>query len=671
MVPYDQNPLFVGRDDLLRDLREKLQETKPKTYQHRIAIYGMGGVGKTQVVIEYANRYKDDYSDIYWISAANQAALFSGFRGIATETKCLPAGSEHLTTVEVTQKVISWLRSLKNWLLVIDNLDDISVADGFLPRMDTGHTIITTRNPDAKKIPAEGFEIPLLGPSAAVELLVGGSELTEVDFPTLRKDARTVVDELGYLALAIDQASAFIRSSRITINNFLNLYRKSRKRVLREKSGSEHIYPNSVAATFLLSMDKLKETKYGPQATRLLQLFVFLNPDGILVEFLKAGRDGSEDLRQLMDDEFGFNRSVAMLVELSLVRRSQKEDSIILHRLIQAVVQDELEEDTLRHYSAQVIDICSAAFPNTWENKEARARCRLFESQAVNSAFKAAGFVECTKAADTLYHFGSFLWDDGKFQDSEKLFKRCQGLFGRLMGTEHQETLNSMNNLALTYWAQGKLQDAAALHKKELEARKRTLGEEHPHTLNSMNNLAETYWDQGKIWDAAALHEKVLEARKRTLGEEHPDTLQSMNNLAETYRAQGKIRDAAALHEKVLEARKRTLGEEHPDTLNSMNNLAEMYWAQGKIRDAAALHEKVLEAGKRTLGEEHPDTLNSMNNLALTYNDLNRTMEAFDLMQQSADGSRKVLGDDHPNTVYRKQWLAKKRSLQVDFQNTP
>jgi len=651
MVPYDKNPLFVGRDSLLRDLREKLQETKPKKYQHRIAISGMGGVGKTQVAIEYSNRYRDDYSAIYWISAVNQAALLSGFRGIATETKCLPAGSEELTAVKEAQKVLSWLQLQKNWLLVIDNLDDVSVADGFLPRMDTGHTLITTRNPDAKRIPAEGFEIRELSQFEAVELLVISSELSEIDFPTLRKDATTVVDELRCLPLAIDQAAALIRSSRISINTFLNLYRNSRKEVLQEKSGSKHIYPNSVAATFLLSMDRLKETKYGTQATKLLHLFVFLNPDGILIEFLQAGRDGSEELRQLMENEFVFNRSVAMLVELSLVRRSQKEDSIILHRLIQAVVQDELEDDTLRHCSAQVIDICSAAFPNTWENKESRERCRLFESQAVNSAFEAARLVKCKKAGDTLYHLGSFLLDDGKFQDSERLFKRCQGLFGRLMGTEHQETLKSTNYLASTYRAQGKMQNAAALHEQVLEARKRTLGEEHPDTLQSMSNLASTYWAQGKLQDAAALHEQVLEARKRTPGEEHPDTLRSMNNLASTYRDQGKLQDAAALNEKVLEARKRTLGEEHPDTLTSMNNMAEIYRHQGRMQDAAALNEKVLEARKRTLGDEHPHTLLGMNNLAATYSTQGKILDAAVLFEKVLEAKKRMLGEEHPDTL--------------------
>jgi nucleoside-triphosphatase THEP1 len=229
MVPYDQNPHFVGRDDILSRLRAKLQESNPKQYKHRIAIYGMGGVGKTQVAIQYVYRYRNVYSDIFWISAANQAALLSGFQEMATMTACIPSGTERLNTIDVAKQVLSWLRVQENWLLVIDNLDDVSVADGYLPRMDKGgHTLITTRNPDATRIPAEGLEIPVLGRTEAVELLLGSSEGNAV--PSLWNDALMVVDELGHLPLAIDQASALIRSLG-DITKFLTLYRSSRKQV--------------------------------------------------------------------------------------------------------------------------------------------------------------------------------------------------------------------------------------------------------------------------------------------------------------------------------------------------------------------------------------------------------------------------------------------------------
>src|SRR5271156_2932700 len=132
MMPYDRHPHFLGRDDLLSLLRQKLQQTNPKEYNHRVAIYGIGGVGKTQVAIEYVYRHERDYNNIYWISASDQAALLSGFQEIAAKTGCLSGVTEGLKPTKVAENVLSWLRLQENWLLVIDNLDDVSVADGLL-----------------------------------------------------------------------------------------------------------------------------------------------------------------------------------------------------------------------------------------------------------------------------------------------------------------------------------------------------------------------------------------------------------------------------------------------------------------------------------------------------------------------------------------------------------
>src|ERR1700737_2039542 len=145
MVQYHRNPYFMGRDELLIQLRDKLSESKPKQYNHRIAIYGMGGVGKTQLAIEYVYRYKDQYSSIYWISAVDQAALLSGFQEVAILTGCVPPGAD-LKPTEVAHAVLSWLRHEEGWLLVMNNVDNMTVVDGYLPHMEKGHTLITTRN---------------------------------------------------------------------------------------------------------------------------------------------------------------------------------------------------------------------------------------------------------------------------------------------------------------------------------------------------------------------------------------------------------------------------------------------------------------------------------------------------------------------------------------------
>ena len=131
LVPYERNPHFTGRDALLTQLREKLVADKSK-YNHRVAIYGMGGVGKTQIAIEYIYRHRGDYNGVYWISASDQATLLSGFQKVATMAKCVE-NAVVLKPTDLADVVRAWLGSRNNWLLIIDNLDQISVADGYLP----------------------------------------------------------------------------------------------------------------------------------------------------------------------------------------------------------------------------------------------------------------------------------------------------------------------------------------------------------------------------------------------------------------------------------------------------------------------------------------------------------------------------------------------------------
>lgn len=326
MMPYEQNPHFLGRDHHLLHLRHTLQETHPQQYNHRVAIYGMGGVGKTQIAIEYVHRYRNCYQDIYWIHAADQAALLADFNDIGQKTGCL-VGKTDLPPMEAAKHVLSLLQMQDNWLLIMDNLDDVTVAHELLPGMQKGrHTIITTRNPNAMDIPATGVKIPLLDEDDAVQLLCIRSGITEAEMEISKSIAIDIVRELGCLPLAIDQAAAFIQASEMVVADFLPIYRESRQLFLLRRPTNEIIYPNSVAITFRLSFDKVASDQvYGSGASQLLKLFAFLNPDGILINFLLAGSPGlSNEIRKVVDQSFIFRESLALLRKFSLVGLSKK-----------------------------------------------------------------------------------------------------------------------------------------------------------------------------------------------------------------------------------------------------------------------------------------------------------------------------------------------------------
>jgi len=656
MVPQwcQQNPHFVGREGLLETLRKELCDEKPNKFNHRVALFGMGGVGKTQVAIEYVVKYKGRYNAVFWITATDPASLLLGFQQIARVTEC--GGTVPLDADSVAGEVLKWLKKQRSWLFVLDNVDNISVVRAYLPDVSSGdsHVLITTRNRDASGIPAEGLEVAVFESEAAADLLLLRTNLGDNPIAAIRSEAAIIVGELGFLALAIEQAAAFIRESLKDIFKFLAIYSANRKKMHALRPRQNWAYEYVVSTTWLLSFEVVKNQ--NPNAVQLLKLLAFLNPDEILVEFLEVGKGGlPEPFNTLVGDALELYTALGDLEQFSLIRRSDDGRIVSIHRLIQQVIRDNLSDQDRRRFMELVTGLFLCAFPEFEQDN--RQTCRKYQTQVVGPLL-AITELNTEQVAEVLLRVGYFLYSDGKYQDGEQFESRAVDMYTGLYGAEDARTLLGMSNLAATYHDLGKTKEAADLHKKVLKARVKTLGEEHEDTLLSMNNLAVTYHALGQMKESADMHEKALEVRKRTLGEQHQHTLCSMCNLGDTYYALGRRKEAADLHEKVLETRLKSLGGEHPDTLLTMNNLASTYLALGQTKEAVNLHEKVLEEKMKTLGENHPDTLMTMNNLALAYYALGRKMEAARMHEKVKESYTRTLGEEHPITLLSMSNLA-------------
>jgi tetratricopeptide (TPR) repeat protein len=589
--------------------------------------------------------------------------LLDGYEKIGKRANIpIAPGSKPVT---VAQQVLLWLKRTPNWLLIVDNLDDINVLDTqnlgdpniihlLLPEPGPGqHTLITTRNPNADHIPAQAKEVPLFKEADSVALLSSLSGIPILPDSEQEKAAQQIVKELGNLPLAISQAGAYIKQKSGGFTPYLEHYTRYRSRVNSWIPKGPQSYPHSVATTWIMSFNEIRKNS---TAAHLFQLLAFFNPDGILIEFLKFGCKGmNSDLERLVLDEFEFTEALLSFESFSLIKWDRQINNIVIHRLVQEVVRDEMLETDLAMVRPMTVDICNQAFPEVWDHNN-WALCRLYIGQVMVPLVN-LDVPKTVKSAAVMYRVGWFLRDDGKIIDSEHLLVRSREIYLMILGVEHPDTLRSMINLANTYLYQGRMTEAVELQEEVLEKQRWILGVEHRDTLTSMNNLALTCWNQGRTAEAAALQEEVLEKQKRILGAEHPDMLRSMNNLANMYSDQGRMADGVALQE-VLEKRKRILGAEHPDTLISMSNLANMYSDQGRTAEAAALEEEVLEQQKRILGAEHPNTLRSMNNLSNRYSDQGRTADAAALREEVLEKRKQILGAEHPDTLISMSNLA-------------
>ena len=642
-MPYQRNPHFTGRDELLDKLYVRISETRPKQYNHRIALYGLGGVGKTQGAIEYAYRNEKLYERTYWISAVDEAALLSGFQEIASLTKCV-TGATDLKPTDVAKRVLMWLSQQTHWLIIFDNLNDVSIVKEYLPATTgKGHTLITTRNPNAMSIPAEGLEIGVLDVRSASDLLLRRSGVP-IDSKA-EAEAAKIVAELGFLPLAIEQAAGYIREAWKDISTFLPMYQTHRKELHRRRPSGNWDYKSSISTTWLLAFTTIEREE--PLAGKLLQLFAFLNPDLILIDFLQAGVEGlPDDLREVVGSPAVFYDTLSVLERFSLIKRSY--DGIVIHRLVQTVIRDDMTESELRRLWKATLRLCYVAFPKS--NTQSRTLARRFQDQ-VTILLSTPASENSNELGEVLGEIGTFLRDDGKYNEAEAYHLKSVQVFSSVLTKNDPVLLTALHKLEGVYRISGKFQEAVRLGEKTLKARTIVLGEAHPDTLSSLAGLAWIYHNQGRLGDAQRLQEQCLTLNIQVLGERHPQTLRGLNTLGSIYHSQGYLDHAQKLHEQCLDFRIQVLGEKHPETLVSMHNLAWTYQTRGRLVDAEKLQERCLDIMIQVRGEKHPDTFYSMNCLAQIYKLRGRLVDAQRLQEKCSDFRIQLLGEKHPASL--------------------
>ncbi|MCA2630734.1 MULTISPECIES: tetratricopeptide repeat protein [unclassified Microcystis] len=243
------------------------------------------------------------------------------------------------------------------------------------------------------------------------------------------------------------------------------------------------------------------------------------------------------------------------------------------------------------------------------------------------------------------------LYQQGKYNEAIPLAEQALAIRKKVLGDNHPDTAQSLNNLAELYTVQGRYSEAEPLYKQALAIIKQQLGDNHPYTATSLNNLALLYQSQGRYSEAEPLYKEALAIRKQQLGDNHPDTAASLNNLAELYRVQGRYSEAEPLYKQALAIWKKQLGDNHPDTAISLNNLAGLYESQGRYSEAEPLYKQALAIRKQQLGDNHPSTATSLNNLAGLYQSQGRYSEAEPLYKEALAIIKQQLGDNHPLTA--------------------
>ncbi|KAH8682822.1 hypothetical protein BGZ60DRAFT_205902 [Tricladium varicosporioides] len=662
-VPFDRDMGFVGREDILTALEHQFCRSNA---HNRAVLVGLGGVGKSQIAIEYSYRLrvKDPRVWVFWVYASTAERFEQAYRFIATELD-LPGSDDPKT--DVLGLVSRWLGDINNsrWLMILDNVDDIDVfrhtrgegsqngtqdtapLSSYIPQTINGSVLLTTRDRKAATWLSTGYtsviSVNLMDPKEAEQLLW-------IKIPqgiSTSSDRAELVKELDYLPLAITQAAAYIsaKAVRMSVSKYLTLYRRdeeSQTRLLDEESGDlrrDPGVPHSVIRTWQISFDQIKRSK--PQAADLLSLIAMFDRQGI-PEFLL-----SVQYPNLLDLE----DAIAPLDEFSLITTDKGGKAFEMHRLVQLVTRRWLERyGDSEKWKGEAIKVVAKAFPSgdygNWKTCEVLLPHSL---EVLKCELKSSKYL--LERASLLYNMAWYSWLQGNYEVARAESQESLTTRKYLLQGNNTMISDSIGMLALVLSYQGKYDEAEAMHREVLQRREEVLGQKHPDTLTSMNNLAGALDNQGKYDEAEAMHREALQRRKEVLGQKHPSTLTSMNNLAGVLDSQGKYDEAEAMHREELQLSIEVLGQKHPSTLTSMNNLAKVLDNQGKYDEAEAMHREALQLSIEVLGQKHPSTLMSIGNLALILNHQGKYDEAETIHREALQLSIEVLGQKHPLTL--------------------
>jgi hypothetical protein len=255
------------------------------------AISGLGGIGKTQVVLEYAYRHARDYQAVFWVRADSRDTLVAGFLEIA-RTVNLPERDERDQTV-IVAAVKGWLRQHTGWLLILDNADELTLLPEFLPAPLQGHLLFTTRAQALGRL-ANRIEVNALDQDAAALLVLHRAGLLTLDAPLAQAEqadqqmAEEPSRQLGGLPLALDQAGAYLEETRCSLQHYLDLYKSHRAELLHHRGGLVLDHPDSVATTWSLSFASIEQR--SALAADLLRVCSLLHPDAIPEELFLISR---------------------------------------------------------------------------------------------------------------------------------------------------------------------------------------------------------------------------------------------------------------------------------------------------------------------------------------------------------------------------------------------
>jgi tetratricopeptide (TPR) repeat protein len=636
-----RNLVFTGREDLLDRLHATLHPGELAAVVQAQALHGLGGVGKSQLAVEYAHRHLGEYGLIWWVTAEQPLAVPGQLVALARRLG-IPEAAEQAETI---QALWDELRQLDRWLLIFDNADDSRTLRPYWPPSN-GQVLVTSRNPAWASLAAT-VGVDVLSRGEAIMFLRRRAGLDA-------KAAEALAEALGDLPLALEQAAAYLDETGISAGEYLELLgeRAGQLYGLGTPSSSEE----TIATIWTVSLERIRGQV--PVAEDLLTLCAFLAPDDIPRTLLPNHPDAlPERLATVVCDRVAYQQAIAALHRYSLTTVTR--DALSVHRLVQAVVRKELSLEQTMAWTGAAIRLLRLSFPDDSYEIRTWPECRRLLPHSLTAADHAdAVAVEREATGWVLNRVGVYLQRQAEYGQAKQLYRRAQGIYEAACGPIHPEVARSLGDLGTLLYELGDFRGAREAHERAAAIYQAAYGLDDPNVARNLTRLGRVLHRLGDLPAARDVLARALPIRKTRLGADHPETATTLNNLGVVLRDLADLPAARDTLERALAIRKTRLGVDHFHVAATLTNLATIQYEQGDLDAARTLHERAVAIHETRLGPHHPETAISLSNLALVLHDQGDLAGARLLLERALSIRESHLGPDHPDTARSRRNLA-------------